>query len=177
MTASSTATVRRYVRDTYEPDDCTYDIIWTDRLTGRTVLSYDGADPANFNPAYGAKTDAEVFADRGLDIYEEIEATKSITPVSSYEIASCAAQKSARLAREAEEADARDLLTFLGAEAAHFDFGSYHHDENAILRPALERRGYTGVSFYMDEQDSFGPLIRGCVATDSSGKRVRFYYG
>ena len=76
-----------------------------------------------------------------------------------------------------EAPKARDLLSFLGAEVSAFDFERYYEGERDLLTPALERRGFTGIAFYMIEQDSFGPLIRGCVATDPGGKRVRFNYG
>ncbi|CAN7173350.1 hypothetical protein [Brevundimonas sp. LjRoot202] len=169
--------VRRYVRSTYEPDDYTYDIIWKDRLTGQTVFSYDGADPANTNPAYGGYSDAEAFERRGLDIHDEVELSRCVLPVAVSEVEACARQRAAREQREQEEAAARDLLSFLGPDADAFDFADWGKGESEMLRPALERRGFTGVGFYMGEQDSFGPLSRGCVATDPSGKRVRFYYG
>jgi hypothetical protein len=49
--------------------------------------------------------------------------------------------------------------------------------ERTILKPALERRGFTEISFYMIEQDSFGPLIRGAVALNPDRQTVRFFYG
>lgn len=169
--------VRRYVRSTYEPDDYTYDIIWKDRLTGETVFSYDGGDPANYNPAYGGVSDAEAFSRRGLDIYDEVEIGRCVMPVAQSEVEACALQRARREQRAREEAEARELLSFLGADAEGFDFERYGEGENDILRPALERLGFTGVGFYMAEQDSFGPLVRGAVATDPQGKRVRFFYG
>lgn len=169
--------VRRYERRTYEPDDYTYDIMWIDRTTGRSVYSYDGGDPANYNPAYGGVSDADAFAEMGLDIMDECSIGQCVVPVSEHEVASWASDKARRAQRQAEEDAATDLLTLLGSDADSFDFGDYHNGEAKILRPAMERRGYTDVSFYMTEQDSFGPLGRGCVAYDSTGKRVRFYYG
>jgi hypothetical protein len=169
--------VRRYVRSIDAPDATTYDIIWRDRLTGDRVLSYDGADPANTNPAYGGKSDEEYFEDRGLDIFAEIEASQSKLPVGSHEAEDWARAKAARERKRQEEEEAKDLLEFLGDAADAFDFDKYEDGEHDVLAPALEARGYTNVRFYMVEQDSFGPLIRGCVANDPSGKRVRFMYG
>lgn len=74
--------------------------------------------------------------------------------------------------------EARELLNFLGDDdTAGFDFERYFQGEQEILKPALWRRGYTDVRFYMIESDSFGPLIRGCKAVDEDGKPVEFFYG
>lgn len=169
--------VRRYERQTHQPDDYTYDIAWVDRLTGETVLSYDGGDPANYDPAYGGESDEDSFTRKGLAFYDEVELAKCTVKVDPAEVARWAQQKARRAQREAEEEAARDLLDFLGDEASAFDFGHWSKGEAEILRPALERRGFTAIGFYMGEQDSFGPLSRGCVATDPAGQRVRFYYG
>jgi len=73
---------------------------------------------------------------------------------------------------------ALDLFEFLGdPETDQFSFERYYEGERAILRPALEKRGYSDVVFYNIEADSFGPLIRGCRATCHCGKLVRFFYG
>lgn len=61
-----------YVYD--ESEDCMCDKVWIDRLTGKEVLRYDAADPANTNSWYGAQPDAEVFTRKGLDIYAVIDA-------------------------------------------------------------------------------------------------------
>jgi len=170
------AMIQRYVRSTFE-DDRTYDIVWTDRLTGKVVLRYDGADPANTNPAYGAKTDAEYLASRGHNTNAEIELGKSVIPVPAGE-AERHADRKRRLAEVAQEEDeSLDLMSFLGTDADKFSFEDYYEGERGILGPALEKRGYTRISFYMIEQDSFGPLIRGVRATCHCGKRVRFFYG
>lgn len=173
----TTQMVARYARHYDEPDETTFDVVWVDRLTGKTVLRYDGADPANTNPAYGAKPDRDVFASKGLDIDAEIEAEKSAVPIRSGEAEAWAAVKARRARVKHEEEAAEDLLTFLGDSAATFDFADWQESERAILRPALEARGFKNISFYMIEQDSFGPLIRGCVALDPDGKRKRFFYG
>lgn len=172
-----TNAVRRYVRSYDEPDDYTCDCIWKDRLTGDVVLRYDVGDPANTSAAYGAPSDQERFARRDLDIHEEIDADLSVLPVARSQVASVRTAKEARAQRELEEREARGLEDFLGAEFDRFDFADYGRGERDILRPALEARGFTSVAFYMVEEDSFGPLIRGAVACDPEGKRVRFFYG
>ena len=50
------------------------DKVWIDRLTGKEVLRYDAADPANTNSYYGARPDEEAFVRKGLDIYALIDA-------------------------------------------------------------------------------------------------------
>lgn len=174
---AATGMVRRYAKSYDEPDDFTCDVVWTDRLTGRCVLRYDGADPANTSPAYGAPSDADVFARKGLDILEEVEIGRCVVPVPPAEVERWARQKAATAEREAEEEAAEDLFDVLGAAADAFDWNRWRDGEERVLRPALEARGYTGVNFYMLEEDSFGPMIRGCVAHDADGKRVRFFYG
>jgi hypothetical protein len=168
--------IPRYARSTFE-DERTYDIIYTDRLTGTVVMRYDGADPANTNPAYGAKSDSEYLASRGHDINAEIEASQSVLPVPAGEAERLANRKKRRAEVEGEENNALELMAFLGGDADQFNFDDYFEGERDILGPALEKRGYTRVSFYMIEQDSFGPLIRGVRATCHCGKRVRFFYG
>jgi hypothetical protein len=69
--------VRRYYQDAEAPDDTTYDIVWIDRLTGRVVIRYDGADPADTNSYYGAPSEEERFHRRGLDPYELIDEAKA----------------------------------------------------------------------------------------------------
>lgn len=49
--------------------------VWVDRLTGKEVMRYDAADPANTNSYYGARPDEEFFVRRGLDIYATIDAS------------------------------------------------------------------------------------------------------
>lgn len=171
-----TPMIPRYERSTFQ-DDRTYDIIWTDRLTGKIAMRYDGADPANTNPAYGAKSDSEYLASRGHDINAEIALDASVVKVPPGE-AERHANRKRRLAEiDQEENEAFDLMSFLGTDADKFRFDEYYEGERSILGPALEKRGYTRISFYMVEQDSFGPLIRGVRATCHCGKRVRFFYG
>lgn len=56
-----------------ESDKYTCDKVWIDRLTGKEVLRYDAADPANTNSYYGARPDEESFVRRGLNYYELID--------------------------------------------------------------------------------------------------------
>lgn len=180
MTAGATAEplmVRRYERRTDAPDDYTYDILYVDRLTGREVMRYDGADPANTNPAYGAISDRDAMASRGRDLDEEVELSKCVVKVDPIEAQRLKEAKARKAQREQEEAEARELLGFLGDAAKEFSFDEYEEGERQILTPALEARGFADVGFYMIERDSFGPLIRGCTARDPVGKRVRFFYG
>ncbi len=62
----------RYVKSVYS-GGTTYDVTWTDRKMGKVIMSYDGADPANTNPAYGGMSDYDAFLTKGLDIREKIE--------------------------------------------------------------------------------------------------------
>lgn len=77
--------VKRYefVYDSSERHMC--DKVWIDRLTGREVMRYDAADPANTNSYYGARPDEESFISRGLDIYETIDG-KSAKPLPSFPV-------------------------------------------------------------------------------------------
>lgn len=64
----------RYEYTYDESDEYTCDKVWIDRLTGKVVLRYDAADPANTNSYYGARPDEESFVRKGLDIYAVIDA-------------------------------------------------------------------------------------------------------
>src|SRR5262249_26031203 len=146
--------VPRYIRSIDAPDEYTHDIVYTDRLTGKVVMRYDGADPANTNPHYGARPDSECMASRGHDIDAEIEAEQSVLPVPEGEAQFHAEIKRRKAERKKEEDEALELLNYLGSEAEQFDFDKYRDGENKILKPALEKRGYTAITFYMVEQDS-----------------------
>lgn len=52
----------------------------------------------------------------------------------------------------------------------------YRDWERQVAKPYMEERGYSEVSFYMVEQDSFGPLIRGVIA-HKDGKKHEWFYG
>lgn len=155
--------------------DC--DQICTDRLTGQVVVRYDLGDPANYAASHGGWSHEEWLRQKGFDPDAEIPLGDSAVPVRMEEAERHAAAKRRRSQREQEEAEAQELLTFLGDDAAAFKFEEWDEGEDKILTPALERRGFKGIGFYMIEQDSFGPLIRGCVAHGTDGKRVRFFYG
>lgn len=62
--------IARYLKFVSYDNDC--DQVYCDRVTGEQVMSYDLGDPANTNPYYGAETDGECFAKKGLDIKEMI---------------------------------------------------------------------------------------------------------
>lgn len=158
-------------------DDEICDEVCVDRLTGHEVVRYDAGDPANHHPAYGGWSKKEYLLRAGCDPDAEIDISQSKVTVSPKEAENHAFRKAAIAQREKEEEEALDLLDFLGDEAEAFDFDDYQDGECDILAPALEKRGFTNVSFYMIEQDSFGPLIRGCRAIDPTGKSVRFFYG
>lgn len=60
------------------PDSTTCDVVYIDRTTGKEVLRYDGADPANTRFDHGATPDADILKKKGLDIKEMIHKDKSI---------------------------------------------------------------------------------------------------
>lgn len=70
--------VPRFWRGVDAPDRTTYDIVYYDKLTGRVVLRYDGADPANTRFDYGALTDADLLKRMGLDIGELVDPSKCV---------------------------------------------------------------------------------------------------
>ena len=80
------------------------------------------------------------------------------------------------LERNRLNAEAKDLLEFLGSAADKFDHNEYAVGERDILKPALIARGYENIVFFDIERDSFGPLVRGCGVT-KDGIKQRFYYG
>lgn len=170
--------VLRYVRKIDAPDDCTYDIYYIDRTTGKEVMRYDGADPANTKASYGAITDEEAFQNKSLNINEEVDIKFCVTPVSQFDVTLLIQQKELKEQEEKEIGKSQDLFDFLDREEIdHFDFEDWYAGEKSIFRPALEKRGYTNISFSMGEEDSFGPLIRLIRCQDTDGKWVRFYYG
>ncbi|MHB1086752.1 MAG: hypothetical protein ACYCZ0_03325 [Minisyncoccota bacterium] len=154
------------------------DTICTDRLTGEVIVRYDMGDPANYNPAYGGWSKDQYLEEQNRDPRAEIDPAESKVTVPADEVDAYAARKARREQREAEEAAATDLFDLLDdKEIEGFAFEDYYDGEHDILAPALAARGYRDVGFYMVEQDSFGPLIRGVRATDPTGKNVRFFYG
>jgi len=154
------------------------DEICVDRLTGEVIVRYDLGDPANYNPAYGGWSKDEYLENQKRDPRAEIDIAESKVAVPLGEVEAYAARKARREQRQIEEAMATDLFSLLSdAETDGFEFEDYYDGEVTILAPALEARGYSDVGFYMVEEDSFGPLIRGVRATDAAGKTVRFFYG
>lgn len=67
----------RYESTTDCSEEGMADVVWIDRLTGKEVFRYDGADPANTNSYYGAPSDEESFTNRGLDVYALISKTEA----------------------------------------------------------------------------------------------------
>jgi len=49
--------------------------------------------------------------------------------------------------------------------------------EREILEPQLADLGYTDITWWTREEDSFGPLSRSCKAIDNNGDEVEFFYG
>jgi hypothetical protein len=173
--------INRYYKETdYGPDDDECEIIYYDRVTGGEVMRYDGGDPANRPPL--GPSDKECFLRKGLDIDEEIPISRCKSMPSETDIAAYQWRLSIRL--EKEQAIERgvellgeiDLWSYLELAADAFDFENYSHDEEKVLKPALERKGFTRISFFMGEQDSSGPLSRGIHAWKND-KGYIFYYG
>lgn len=70
--------IRRYFKGWDCPDAVTADVFFVDRLTGKEISRYDGVDPANTDPKYGAISDQEVFERKGWNINEMIEEQQSV---------------------------------------------------------------------------------------------------
>lgn len=169
---------------------CDMDAICTDRKTGKVIVRYDLGDPANYAPSHGGWSKNEYLERKKLDPNEEIDidevpviadnvlADARRRQVLLSEATRYAESKVRKAARDKEEDEALELLDFLGDEATRgFEFGKYYDGERDILEPSLLKCGFVSASFYMIEQDSFGPLIRGCVATKADGTNQRFFYG
>lgn len=175
--APTAALVARY---DWQQDEDMEDEYCVDRLTGREVVRYDLGDPANYAVSHGGWSKREWLEREGLDPDAEIDIAQAAVRIGQWEVDCHARVKARRAEREREESEARDVFDVISKRAARrfrFDREHWRNDEERVLRPALERAGYRDVGFHMIEEDSFGPLIRGVVATDPSGKRVRFYYG
>lgn len=63
------------------PDSMTADVVYIDRTTGREVMRYDGADPANTRFDYGAEPDADILARQGYDIKEMVHKDACVVSV------------------------------------------------------------------------------------------------
>jgi hypothetical protein len=61
----------------------------------------------------------------------------------------------------------------------HFNVptSSIKRQEKEILEPQLAALGYTDITWWTKEEDSFGPLSRLCKAVDKNGDEVTFVYG
>jgi len=172
-----TAEPRVVARYKWDIDDEAEEEFCIDRATGKEVVRYDLGDPANYAPSYGGWSKREWLERKGLAPDATVEVTRAVTPIPEWEVEFYRRQTARKAEVERLEAEARDLLDFIGDDARAFDFGKYREGEDQILRPALERRGFSNVRFYMGEEDSFGPLSRMCAAKDPNGAEVRFYYG
>lgn len=71
---------RRYVKIYDCPDSTTCDVCYVDVTTGKEVMRYDGADPANTREDYGAKSDEDCFIEKGLALREMIDSAKAVDP-------------------------------------------------------------------------------------------------
>jgi hypothetical protein len=56
------------------------------------------------------------------------------------------------------------------------DSRTYMVWEQDVAKPYIEAKGYTGVTFHMIEEDSFGPLIR-AVKAKKDGVEYEWHYG
>lgn len=163
------------------------DQICVDRLTGQEVVRYDLGDPANYAASHGGWSKDEYLLNKGLIPDEEIDISQSVVEVSPAEVKWHAERKAGQAQREKEEAEAIDLLDFLPDLPTDAASGFCENDgrkgktwqdwEEDIARPALEAAGFTSVSFYMMEEDSFGPLMRGVRVEDVDGNVRRLFYG
>jgi hypothetical protein len=164
----------------YDDDDDNCDVWYIDRLTGQEIFRYDGADPANRPPL--GPSDAETMANMGHDIDAEITVSQSRVEVTEADIQSWAMKKAFKSEREEEFQRGEELLgeldlfTYLDLDGGAFDHRDYHQEEQTKIKPALERKGFTMISFSMGEQDSFGPLSR-IVRGVLNGKGYLFIYG
>ena len=64
--------IARYLK-LYDYADGASDAVYFDRTMGERVMRYDIGDSANTDPFYGASTDEEEFAKRGMDLMELID--------------------------------------------------------------------------------------------------------
>lgn len=78
---STPTSVPRYFKGLDRPDATTADVVYIDRLTGREVMRYDGADPANTRFDYGATPDSEYFARMGMNIRETIHPDAAVISI------------------------------------------------------------------------------------------------
>lgn len=58
-----------------------------------------------------------------------------------------------------------------------YDRWSFYDEEVSILQPRLEALGFTVLSWFSGESDSFGPLVRCARMDHPEHGRVTFVYG
>lgn len=156
------------------------DIWYVDRLTGAEIMRYDAADPANRPPL--GPSDADCLAQRGYNIDEEISVSQSRVPVTQADVQEWAMKQAFKSERQEEFRRGEELLgemdlfTFLGVDGLQFSYKDFNRDEQRILKPALEAKGFTLITFSMGDQDSFGPLTR-VVRAVKDGRGYIFMYG
>jgi hypothetical protein len=73
----------------------------------------------------------------------------------------------------------RNLGDVISFARFHFNVptSAIKRQEREILEPQLIDLGYTDITWWMGEEDSFGPLSRLCRAIDKHGDEVTFIYG
>jgi hypothetical protein len=73
----------------------------------------------------------------------------------------------------------RNLGDVISFARFHFNvsMSSIKRQEHEILEPQLVDLGYTDITWWTGEEDSFGPLSRLCRAVDKNGDEVTFIYG
>jgi hypothetical protein len=69
-----------------------------------------------------------------------------------------------------------ELYTLIPDAMEKFSFGNYYNDEEKVIKPALEKLGYSNIRFSMGEYDSFGPLSR-VITAIKNGQTVTLVYG
>lgn len=81
---------------------------------------------------------------------------------------------------EVQEWEDRDLLDLLPSEIANhpdcFDSRRYGEWEDNIATPWLNAHGYKVISWWTEDGDSFGPLVR-AVEIEKDGTRATYFYG
>lgn len=74
-----------------------------------------------------------------------------------------------------EEVELPNLWDVISSDG--FNYNDYAENEQSIIKPRLEEKGYSSIIFAMGEQDSFGPLTRIVQCIDSEGNDCQFFYG
>lgn len=73
---------------------------------------------------------------------------------------------------EEELPDLSDEISFEG-----FNFEEYFEQEQLILKPRMEEKGYSSIVFAMGEEDELGMLTRVVQCVDAEGNDRMFTYG